>query len=137
MVHNRTPCSAVLRVEVDVFFTNEVAPCVYVLQEEQIFSSDLIAWFGCLAVLRLFIAFEFPVVTAITQAIVAIAWNFLSLTEWGSHAFMRVQVFASIVVLKSNIIATFDNLARTTWFLVDLSVTHSEERRRIIVALGP
>ena len=50
---------------------------------------------------------------------------------------MRVQVFASIVVLKSNIIATFDNLARTTWFLVDLSVTHSEERRRIIVALGP
>lgn len=82
------------------------------LQEEQIFAGDLLALVLRLTVLRLLIALDLPIVVRITVAIVAEAGNFLSLADWCGFAPRRVQVLTCLAVLKSNLVAALDRLAR-------------------------
>ena len=98
---------------------HQIVSSVKVLQEEQSASIYCLSFSLCQAKFRVVIALDSPIITLITEAIITVASNLLTIGERGFEARVGVEILSSAVVLKSDFISTFDRFTCSAHFAID------------------
>ena len=114
---------------------HEVEIRVHMLQVEQRASIYGVTLFLSFSEFGIIIAFNNPIISAITETIISIACNFLSIRYWRFETSMRMQIFASHIVLESYFITTLDWLSSSAHFAIDEESIAFFDRPDTIIAV--
>jgi hypothetical protein len=90
------------------------------LQEEQSLSGDYISVLERIAEGIVAIAFDLPIIVLVTVSTITVAADLLPVAQGSSDACVRMEIPASVVVLKADFITASDGLAgRARFCLLD------------------